>query len=75
MYKILIKNKNNPKLYHFYTEIVKGTEMEYETDKIEKIGNMYKLLLSQYPAEQLKIVQTLEPEITVSVEDPLPAGE
>ena len=70
MYKIYIKKPNTSRtLYEPYTETVDDEKVEYETDDLEELADKYKELLADYTTDQLRAVQDLTTEITVSILD------
>lgn len=70
MYKIYIKKPNTSRtIFEPYYEVVEDKKVEYETDDLVELADKYKELLAEYTTDQLRAVQDLTAEITVSILD------
>lgn len=70
MYKIYLKKPNTSRtIFEPYYEVVNDEKVEYETDDLEALADKYKELLADYTTDQLRAVQDLTTEITVSILD------
>ena len=68
IYKILVK-KGTSANYSFYQVQSGTTTVDYSTEDINELAEMYKALLASYTTEQIKLVHELEPELLIHLSE------